>query len=155
MRAVASIPATFLRRAQRHLRRTGRPLVYGPRRQMDIGLLACPNPASVRWLLLADTSSLPEVLEEAILANEDASVGPSTDLMVRLTKYATVAVDGLPSRFECDSRVVGHLEVCDGVPFVSDGVSLSCLSHLLRHHEPRTGFFIRVVETHLQSPRDR
>ncbi len=148
--SAASIPATFMRRAQRHFRGTGRPLVYGRRRRTDIGLLAFPNPASTRWVLVTDTSTLPDTLEEAILGD-----GPSTELMVRLTKYATIAVDDLPSRFVCEGMEVGRLEVCDGVPFLSDAVALSCLSFLLRHHEPRTGLFVRVVETHLRSHRGR
>ena len=136
---IAEIPARFLVRARRHLRRTGRPLVYGPRRRADIGLLACPNPASARWALITDTSTLPDIVEEAILGD-----GPRTDLMVRLTRYATVAVDGLPSRFECGGVEVGRMEVCDGVVFLSDAVALTCFSFLLRHHDPRTGFFVRV-----------
>ena len=139
----AMIPFSFVRRARLHLRRTGGPLVYGPRRQTDIGLLASQNPASGRWVLVTDTSTLPDILEEAILG-----YGTSADLMVRLTKYASIAVDGLPSRFECEGVEVGRMEVCDGVPFLSDAEALSCLSFLLRHHEPRTGFFVRVVEAH-------
>jgi hypothetical protein len=140
----AEIPANFVNHARQHLRRTGRPLLYGPRRRSDIGLLACPNPASARWVLLTDTPSLPGPLEEAILAEECIEVGPSAELMVKLTKYAAIAVDGLPSLFQCQSQVIGHLQVCDGVPFVSEAVALSCLSFVLRHHEPRTGFFVRV-----------
>ena len=146
----AMIPSNFVRRVRQHLRRTGLPLVYSFRRQADIGLLAVQNPASARWALVTDTSTLPDILEEAILGD-----GPSTDLMLRLTKYAAIAVDGLPSRFECEGMDVGHMEVCDGVPLLSDAVALSCFSFLLRHHEPRTGFFIRVVEAQLPPPRGR
>ena len=141
---IAEIPARFLVQAQRHLRQTGRPLVYGPRRRTDIGLLAIQNPASARWALATDTSTLPDILEEAILANEPPRGEPSADLMVRLTKYAAVAVQGFPSVFECHGCEVGRLQVCDGVPFLSDGLALSCLSYVLRHHDPRTGFFLRV-----------
>jgi hypothetical protein len=94
-------------------------------------------------------------VEEAILANERRGAGPSAELMVKLTRYARIAVDGLPSVFHCDGREVGQLQVCDGVPLLSDAVALSCFSFLLRHHEPRTGFFIRLVETRIESPRGR
>lgn len=139
MSAPASISASFVSHARRHLRRTGRPFVYGPRRHTDIGLLACPNPASARWTLITDTSTLPGIMEEALLAKDQ-----SADLLVRLTKYAAVAVEGLPSRFECEGAPVGRMDVCDGVPFLSDGLALSCLSYLLRCHDPRTGFFLLV-----------
>lgn len=141
----AEVPASFLDRAQRYLRRTGRPLVYGSRRQTDIGLLAVQNPASARWVLVTDTSTLPDILEEAILAGENPREGMSAELMVKLTKYAVVAIVGLPSVFECEGQEVGRLHVCDGVPFVSDALTLSCLSYVFRSHEPRTGFFLRIA----------
>ena len=120
-------------------------MLYGRRRHTDIGLLACQNPASERWILLTDTSSLPEVLEDAILAGENPRAGPSAELMVRLTKYATVGLDGLPTVFESEGKEVGRLQVCDGVLFVSDALAVSCLSYVLRRHEPRTGFCLRIV----------
>ncbi len=141
----AEIPASFVRHAQQYLGRTGRPLVYGPRRKTDIGLLAVQNPASARWAVVTDTSTLPDILEEAILANEPPRGGPSADLMVRLTRYSAVAVGGLPWVFTCQGREVGHLQVCDGVPLVSDAIALSCLSFVLRRHEPRTGFYLRLA----------
>src|SRR5262249_34349289 len=81
----AALPPSFFQRARQHLRRTGRPLLCGPRRRTDIGLLAYPNPASARWALVTDTSSLPAPVEEAILANEQREIGPSAELMVKLT----------------------------------------------------------------------
>jgi hypothetical protein len=143
MSLVASIPASFLIRARRHLNRTGRPLVYGPRRRSDIGLFACPNPVSARWVLVTDTSSLPAPVKEAILVNERREVGPSAELMVRLTKYAAVVAEGLPSRFECEGLAVGHMEVADNCcVFVSSALAVSCLSWWLRNCKPRTGFFL-------------
>lgn len=147
---IAQVPASFLDHAKRHLRQTGCPLVCGPRRRLDIGLAARPNPGSARWALFTDTSTLPTILQEAVHANES-----NNELMLRLTKYATIAVSGLPSVFKCVEHVVGQLEVCDGVPFLTDAVTLSCFSYVLRHHEPRTGFFVRVVVTQLRSQRGR
>lgn len=142
---IATIPASFVKRARGHSLRTGQPLLYGPRRRTDIGLLARPNPASVRWTLVTDTSTLPDILEEAILAGEIPRGGPSAELMVRLAKYAVVAIHGLPSVFECEGKEVGRVQICDGLPFVSDAVALSCLSFVLRRHTPRTGFFVRLA----------
>jgi hypothetical protein len=145
LNGATEIPTSFVKRARQHLRRTGRPLLYGPRRRGDIALLAYPNPASARWALVTDTSTLPDVLEEAILAHERNEVGPSAELMVKLTKYAAIAVDGLPSVFRCEGQVIGLMQLCDGLPFVSNAVALSCLSYVLRHHDPRTGFYLRVA----------
>ena len=127
----AEIPATFLEQARQHLRRTGRPFVYG-RQGRDRELVAMQNPASGRWALYAVPEPLP-VGRFAI-----------AELQMKLSECATSAVERLPSRFVCDGQEVGRLDVCDGVAFVSDAVALSCLSFVLRRHEPRTGFFLHL-----------
>jgi len=139
MNAPAAIPAGFLDHARRHLRREGRPLLYGPRRQTETGLLACPNPSSGRWAILLDPSTVPGPVEEVLLA------GGLTETMCRLSRYAGVALHDLPRVFEAEGQEVGSWQECDGVVFVSDALALSCLSYLLRHHEPRTGFFVWIA----------
>lgn len=127
----AQIPASFLCHAHLHLRQIGRPFVYG-RQGRDREMVALQNPASGRWALYAVPEPLP-VGRFAI-----------AELLMRFSECGRSAVEGLPSRFVCDGREVGRLDVCDGVAFVSDAVALSCLSFVLRRHEPRTGFFINI-----------
>lgn len=141
-----SIPAGFAQRAKRHLRRTGRPLVYGPRRKSDLGLLAERNPASERWAVILDVTTLSEPLQEAILAKLDPERGPPTELMLRLAKYARIAVGDLPCVFNCGGQEIGRVDECDGLVVASSGLALSCLSHVFRYQEPRTGFFLRVLD---------
>lgn len=131
MIVAASIPPSFIRRAHHHLRRTGRPLVYA-RRRMDRELMARRNPASGRWVLYA----LPEPLEGRFSFAE---------LLVRLTVCARMAVEGIPRVFQRDGYEIGRVDVCDGMVLVSSALALSCLSYVLRHHEPRTGFYLRVL----------
>jgi hypothetical protein len=141
MIATTSIPAAFVKRAHRHLLRTGRPLVYGPLHRRDIGLSAVRNPASGRWAFVVDVGTLPYLVQQGLLAQ-----GPSTELMLRLAKYARIAVKGLPGRFECAGQEVGRVDEADGLVVVSSGLAMSCLSYVLRHHEPRTGFYVSVLD---------
>ncbi len=145
MIARVEMPASFLCRAHQYLRRTGRPFVYAPRRRTDIGLSAEKNRASQRWAFVIDVGTLPEPIQEALLAHVDPVNRPTTELMMRLSKYARIAVEGLPGVFEHRGCVIGRLDVCDGLPVVSNAMTLSCLSYVLRHYDPRTGFFVRLL----------
>jgi hypothetical protein len=136
------IPASFLARAHEHLQRTGWPFVYC-HRVKDRELIARHNPASGRWMLYAVPQPLP-VGRFAI-----------AELLMTFTECARTAVDGLPRRYDCDGHEVGRVDDCDGLAVVSSGLALSCLSFVLRHHEPRAGFFVRAVDAHFRSPSGR
>jgi len=134
--SVAILPS-FVRRARRHLQREGRPLLCAPRRNLDTCLLAQPNPASLRWVLLLDPMA---VLFSLYIAAMDAS---GKEMMTRLARYAVLALDDLPTVYTCERVEVGRLEFCDGIAFVSDAVTLSCLSWVLRHE--KTGFYVQTI----------
>jgi hypothetical protein len=133
MSASIEIPARFVQRAQEHLRRTGRPLVYGQRGK-GRELAALQNPASGRWALYA----LPEPMVVGRFS--------FAELQMRLASCAKDAVGGLPRRFECEGHEVGRVDDCDGLAVVSSTLALSCLSYVLRQHHPKTGFFVRVPD---------
>ena len=143
----ATIPASFLKRAREHLQRTGQPLLLGPRRRSDVALLVDRNETSVRWAVLSDPRSVPVLLAElaeAVLEPDAPETPHFTDLMLRLSRYATLAVKGLPNEFTSDDgSVIGRMDVADGcLVFVSSALAVSCLSWVLRYHRPRTGFFL-------------
>ncbi len=148
MSTSVSIPASFLARARRHLRRTGRPLLLPPRRPYaDWGLLVEKNHASERWAVLFDPSFIAvlwtelETVADPAKPEEEQGEG-FTMFMEKLARLAAIAVKDLPDRFECQGRPVGRMDLCDGVVFVSNALALSCLSWLLR--DQRTGFFMRL-----------
>lgn len=156
----AQIPTTFVNRAREHLQRTGQPFALGPRRRSDVALLVDKNETSERWAVLVDPRSVPVLFDELIEAVQEPNAPETprfTGLMLRFAKYATIALDGLPTEFRTeDGAVVGRMDVVDNCSvFVSSGLAVSCLSWMLRYHEPRTGFFVSVVEAQLQSPRGR
>jgi hypothetical protein len=148
MSASVSIPASFLARARRHLRRTGQPLLLPPRRPCaDWGLLVEKNPASERWAVLFDPSFIAVLWRELEMVADPAKPEEEqgegfTVFMEKLTRLAAVAVKDLPDRFECHGWPVGRMDLCDGVVFVSNTLALSCLSWVLR--QQRTGFFLRL-----------
>ena len=125
------IPVAFLARAQSHLKRTGRPLLYSGRRK-GRGLLARRNPASGRWALYA----VPENL---------AGRFSIAELLMRLAECASTAVGDSPRRFHCNGHEIGRIDVCDGLVVVSNALALSCLSFVLHHHAPRPGFYLRLA----------
>jgi hypothetical protein len=142
------IPASFLVRARRHLRRTGQPLLLGPRRRTDLTLIVDKNVISERWAVLIDPRSVPVLLDdlaEAVLESGAPETPRFTILMLRFSKLAAIAVRGLPDEFRGeDGGLIGRMEVVDNCTvYVSGALALSCLSHVLRHSEPRTGFFLR------------
>jgi hypothetical protein len=142
MTAHVEIPADFLARAQEHLRRTGQPFVYCQQRR-DRELIARQNPVSGRWMLYA----VPEPMPVGRFA--------FAELLMKFTECAGTAIDGLPRRFHCEGHEIGRVDYCDGLAVVSSGLALTCLSYVLRHHETRTGFFVRVVDAHFRSPSGR
>jgi hypothetical protein len=106
--------------------------------------LVARNPASERWVVLLDPRSIPILFEELeeITTQPDGEHSPAfTDLMLRLSKSATTAIEGLPTRFESGGQEVGRLDVADGCcVFASNTLALSCLSWVL--WQQRTGFFL-------------
>lgn len=147
MTTSALIPTTFVKRAREHLQRTGQPLLLGPRRRSDVALLVDRNEASERWGVLVDPRSVPVLFDELIEAVQEPNAPDTprfTDLMLRFAKYATIALDGLPTEFRTeDGAVVGRMDVVDNCSvFVSGGLAVSCLSWVLRHKEPRSGFHL-------------
>jgi hypothetical protein len=147
MTTSATIPASFQRRARRHLLRTGQPLLFGPRRRFDLALIVDRNESSERWGVLADPRSVPVLLDELVEAvqESDAPETPRfTDLMLRLSKYAAIVVKGLPNEFRSENGdLVGRMDVADHcLVFVSNALAVSCLSWILRYHEPRIGFYL-------------
>lgn len=150
MNAPATIPASFVKRARRHLHRTGQPLLLGRRRRSDVALLVDKNEAGERWAVLLDPRSVPVLLDElteAVLDRGAPDTPHFTDLMLRFSKYAAIAVKGVPTEFRGeDGILLGRTAVADNcLLFVSNALALSCLSYVLRHHEPRTGFFVRAL----------
>ena len=142
MIGASMIPASFLTRARGHLRRTGQPFVYGPRRRTDTGLFAERNPVSERWCLMVNPTTVPILIEQVMESFASREQGPRTRMLVKLAQYAAVAVGDLPRAFVCEDVTVGRVEVCDGVPFVSCALAVSCLSYVLRHRKPRSGVYI-------------
>ena len=143
----AVIPASFVLRAKRHLERTGQPLLFGPRRRSDVALLVDGNRSSARWAVLLDPRSVPALLDELAEAVQDRDAPETprfTDLMLRFSAYAAVAVRGLPTELtDEDGEPIGHISASDNcLVFASSALALSCLSWVLRYHEPRPGFFL-------------
>jgi len=143
----ASIPTSFVKRAREFLRRTGQPLLYGPRRRSDVALLVDKSETSERWAVLLDPRSVQvlfDELAEAALETDAPETPHFTDLMLRFSRYAAIAVQGLPTEFRsADGALIGRLSVADNCSvFVSAVLAVSCLSWVLRYHEPRTGFFL-------------
>lgn len=140
----AMIPANFVARARRHVRRTGQPLLLSPRRRGDTGLLIARNPASARWIVLLDPRSVPILFDELADISREPDAQESeqfTRMMLRLYRYAAVAVEGLPNRFESDGQTVGRVDVADGCcVFASSALAVSCLSWVLR--QERTGLYL-------------
>ena len=63
---------------------------------------------------------------------------------VTLSFYAAVALRGLPQTFVGNGVKLGCLEICDGVPLLSNALTASCLSFVLRRTTPRTGLYLRL-----------
>jgi hypothetical protein len=106
---------------------------------------------SERWAVLIDPRSVPVLLGELAEAVQEPGSPATprfTDLMLRFSNYAAIAVRGLPDEFRGeDAGLIGRMEVVDNcMVYVSSALALSCLSHLLRHSEPRTGFFLRPFD---------
>ena len=145
MSAPALIPAGFVARAHRHLRRTGQPLLMRPRQRGDLALLVSKNPASGRWLVYLNPRSVPVLYDELadICREPDAKESEQlTRMMLRLHRYAANAVEELPGRFECDGQTVGRVDVADHCSvFASSALAVSCLSWLLRAQ--RTGLYLQ------------
>lgn len=145
MSGPAIIPASFLARARRHVRRTGQPLLMRPRRRGDLALLASKNPTSGRWLLYLNPRSVPVLYDELadICREPDAQESEQlTRMMLRLHRYAANAVEDLPDRFESEGQTVGRVDVADHCSvFASSAVAVSCLSWVMR--QERTGLYLQ------------
>jgi hypothetical protein len=114
-------------------------------------LLVDKNVASERWAVLIDPRSVPLLLGELVEAVQEPNAPATprfTALMLRLSNYAAIVVDGLPTEFRSeDGRLLGRVDVADNcLVFASSALAVSCLSFVLRHQQPRTGFFMRMAD---------
>ncbi|HEY2953848.1 MAG TPA: hypothetical protein VGK89_01220 [Candidatus Eisenbacteria bacterium] len=91
---------------------------------------------------MVNPTTVPVLVELVMEAFASREQGPRTRMLARLAQYAALAVEDVPRVFVCEDLTVGRVDVCDGVPFVSCALAVSCLSYVLRHWEPRTGIYI-------------
>jgi hypothetical protein len=142
MSAAVRVPRHVVEHARKHFVRTGRPLLFAPRRKADWALAALPG-ESGRWLILLDPETPPA---QVWMALADRCGGPLSDdaILERLAKGAIAALADVPRKFECEGHIVGVWEASEGSACVRGSVALTCLSWALRKR--RVGFYLILSE---------